>query len=178
MTPSLDQFYREDPRRQRSRESDFGSDWREQAAGPSFGVAWIDATGELYALRQDASRAVEQLGRVPQSGHPDPARSDLIVEAVLAGWEHRCGQPGSLGWARDRLRAIDGEPLAPIDWSVRCRATCCAHYGTVMPLGRSAPGRACPACGAPVVLAAHGVPPRELELELRGGAWWLARRRD
>jgi hypothetical protein len=108
VTRSLDEFYCEDPRRRRSRESDIGSDWREQAAGPSFGIAWIEATGELYALRHDASRAVELLGRVPQSGHPDPARSDLIVEAVLAGWEHRCGQPGSLGWVRERLRAIDG----------------------------------------------------------------------
>ena len=176
MTPSLDHFYSEDPRRQRSRESDFGVQWREEAAGPRFRVSWIEATGELYALRQEPSHMVELLGRVPQSGHPDPSRSDLIVEAVLAGWEHRCGPPGSLGWARERIRAVEGEPLAPIDWCIRCLATCCPRFGTVIPLGEAAPGRVCPACGAPLVVAVHGVPPRELELELRGGAWWLARR--
>ena len=175
MTPSLDQLYSEDPRRQRSRESDFGVQWHEEAAGPRFLVSWIEATGELYALRQDPSHTVELLGRVPRSGHPDPLRSDLIVEAVLAGWEHRCGQPGSLDWACERIRAVEGEPLAPIDWRVRCLATCCPRFGTVMPLGEAAPGRVCPACGAPLVVAAHGVPPRQLEL--CGGAWWLARQR-
>ena len=70
MTPSRDQLYREDPRRQRSRESDFGVDWRQEASGPRCWVSWIEATGELYALRQDESRAAELLGRVPHSGHP------------------------------------------------------------------------------------------------------------
>jgi hypothetical protein len=134
VTPSLDHFYSEEPRRQRSRESDFGVQWREEAAGPRFRVSWIEATGELYALRQDPSHMVELLGRVPRSGHPDPLRSDLIVEAVLAGWEHRCGQPGSLRWARDSVRAIEGEPLAPIDWSVRCLASCCPRPGTATAL--------------------------------------------
>jgi hypothetical protein len=177
VTPSLDHFYSEDPRRQRSRESDFGVQWREEAAGPRFRVSWIEATGELYALRQDPSHMVELLGRVPRSGHPDPLRSDLIVEAVLAGWEHRCGQPGSLRWARDSVRAIEGEPLAPIDWSVRCLASCCPRPGTATALTEAAGGPSCSACGAPLVVAAHGVPPRQLELELCGGAWWLARRR-
>lgn len=114
---------------------------------------------------------------MPRSGHPDPLRSDLIVEAVLAGWEHRCGQPGSLGWARERLRAIEDEPHAPIDRSMRCPTSRCPRSGTGVALADAAAGRACPACGAPLVVTAHGVPPRELELELRGGAWWLARRR-
>ena len=80
VTPSLDHFYSEDPRRQRSRESDFGVQWREEAAGPRFRVSWIEATSELYALRQEPSHMVELLGRLPQSGHPDPSRSDLIVD--------------------------------------------------------------------------------------------------
>jgi hypothetical protein len=114
---------------------------------------------------------------VPRCGHPGPLRSDLIVEAVLAGWEHRCGQPGSLRWARQRLATVEDEALAPIDWSVRCLASCCPRSGTAIALADAVAGRACPACGAPLVVAAHGVLPRELELELHGGAWWLARRR-
>jgi ribosomal protein S27AE len=114
---------------------------------------------------------------VPRSGHPDLLRGDLIVEAVLAGWEHRCGQTALLGWARERLYAIEREALAPIDWSVRCPASRCPRSGTATALADAAAGRGCPACGAPLVVAAHGVPARELELELRGGAWWLGRRR-
>jgi hypothetical protein len=123
------------------------------------------ASGELYALRQDASHTVELLGRVPQSGHPHPARSDLIVDAALACWEHRCGQPGSLRWARQRLAALKDEPLAPIDWSVRCLASCCPRSGTAPALADAAGGASCPGCGAPLVVAAQG------------GARWLARRR-
>jgi hypothetical protein len=63
VTPSLDQLYREDRRRQRSRESDLGVHWREHAPGPRLRISWIEATGELYALRQDASRAAELPGR-------------------------------------------------------------------------------------------------------------------
>jgi hypothetical protein len=84
------------------------------------------------------------------------------------------GQRASLD--RQRLAAVEGETLAPIDWSVRRLASCCPRSGTAMALADTVPARACPACGAPLVVAAHGVLPRELELELRGGTWWLARR--
>jgi hypothetical protein len=75
------------------------------------------------------------------------------------------------------LYAIEGEPLAPIDWSVRCPASCCPRSGTASALADAPRGRDCPACGAPLVVAVRGVRARELELELRGGAWWLARPR-
>jgi hypothetical protein len=113
---------------------------------------------------------------VPRSGHPDPLRGGLIVEAVLAGWQHRCGQTASLARARERLRAIESE-RSPRSTGAPLPASRCPRSGTATALADAAAGRDCPACGAPLVVEGHGVPPREPELELRGGAWSLARRR-
>jgi hypothetical protein len=72
-----------DPRRRRSAEVDFGVRWR-NLAGPGlpWRVAWVEATGELYAaeLGPGGPRRCVVLGRFPgQAG----------VEAFTAGWADR-----------------------------------------------------------------------------------------
>jgi hypothetical protein len=89
----LDSFYREDLRRGRSRESDFGVWHRGQV---SLRATWLEETGELYALTLTGARAgrVGLLAELPPSGHPNPRRSDLIAEAALAGWAERSAGHG------------------------------------------------------------------------------------
>jgi hypothetical protein len=66
----------------------YGSLWREFAPVPTYRVEWVRATGELYAVElsesDEARDPVEVLGVLwsrPQ------------VEACLAGWSERCGEP-------------------------------------------------------------------------------------
>ena len=64
---TLADFYGEDPRRAASREIDVGLWWRERADEPLHRAAWVQATGELYAVRLgpagDTEPAVELLAR-------------------------------------------------------------------------------------------------------------------
>jgi hypothetical protein len=96
---TLQEFYASDPRRAHSREVAYGGLWREFAPVPAYRLAWVQATGEVYAVelseRDERKDPVEVLGVLwsrPQ------------VEACLAGWSERCGGQRSLLWARDRVR--------------------------------------------------------------------------
>jgi hypothetical protein len=96
--PSLESFYRADPRRVSSREQDVGLWWREELDGPLHRAAWIADTGELYLARlgpdpQDAGERVEVLAR-----EGDRERVALLLD----GWRDHCGEPGSLAWLRER----------------------------------------------------------------------------
>ena len=108
----LEQFYEADPRRRHSEELEFGTDWDE--AGARTQVSWVEATGELYAMRDplgglqsdvigdmratpvsDEQLTVEVLGVV--SGR-------AAAEAVMSGWENAMASgPDSLAWVRDRV---------------------------------------------------------------------------
>ena len=96
---TLWEFYASDPRRARSHEVRYGSLWREFAPVPAYRLAWVETTGELYAV--ELSEADE---------HKDPVEvlgvlwSWPQVEACLAGWPERCGEQRSLLWARERVR--------------------------------------------------------------------------
>jgi hypothetical protein len=96
---TLQEFYASDPRRARSHKVGYGSLWREFAPVPTYRLAWVKVTGELYAM--ELSEADE---------HKDPVEvlgvlwSWPQVEACLAGWPERCGDQRSLLWARERVR--------------------------------------------------------------------------
>jgi len=68
----LDSFYREDPRRGRSRESDFGV-WHRGRV--SLRATWLEATGELCALTLTGARAgrVRLLAELPPRATPTRA---------------------------------------------------------------------------------------------------------
>jgi len=96
---TLQEFYASDPRRAHSHEVGYGSLWRAFAPVPAYRLAWVESTGELYAVElseaDERNDPVEVLGVLwswPQ------------VESCLAGWRERCGEQRSLLWARGRVR--------------------------------------------------------------------------
>jgi hypothetical protein len=114
----LNDFYDADPRRRASEELEFGADWSDGGARTQ--VSWIEATGELYAMRDplgalvtdvigdtraspvaDEDLVVDVLGTVPGRG---------AVEAVMSGWESAMASgPDSLAWVRDRIAHATAE---------------------------------------------------------------------
>ena len=93
---SLREFCAAFPAR-RSAEVDFGRGWRTGAV-PSHRVAWLPATGELFAVRlgprDTGGGRVELLAHVP--------RGDVLAE-MLAGWRDVCGTFDSMRWLRARV---------------------------------------------------------------------------
>lgn len=96
---TLQEFHASDPQRAQSREVRYGALWREFAPVPTYRLAWVQNTGELYAVelsepdeRKDPVEVLGVLWSRPQ------------VEACLAGWPEHCGGQRSLLWARDRIR--------------------------------------------------------------------------
>jgi hypothetical protein len=92
-------FMRQRPERLRSRERDFGLRWRDGAT--LHRVAWIEDTGELYAVQLGPPSAgggnVEVLA--------DGARDDEVA-AVLRGWRTMIDRPDSIRWLRERVRSL------------------------------------------------------------------------
>ena len=80
-----------------SPEVDYGWPWR-TGVGPAHRVAWLPATGELYAVRlgprQVGGGRVELLAHVPDAG--------LLAE-MLSGWREVCGTFDSMRWLRARV---------------------------------------------------------------------------
>jgi hypothetical protein len=125
---SLQSFYAADRRRVDSRECDVGLWWRESADGPLHRAAWVRDTGELYLVRlgprEQGGGRVEVLAIVEQHER---------LEQALEGWRKRCGEPQSLGWLRERARAIGGRVRAK-----RVEATAAlAGAGAVLAAGLS-----------------------------------------
>jgi hypothetical protein len=104
---SLAGFYTADPRRVSSRELDVGLWWREELDGPLHRAAWVSDTGELYLVRLGPQAAgggrVEVLARIDERER---------MEALLAGWRERCGEPRSLSWLRRRVARMGAAPWA------------------------------------------------------------------
>jgi hypothetical protein len=96
---SLRSFYREDERRASSSERDLGLHWRARD-GVSYRAAWVEETGELYAVRHGDSASDDRLDVL--------ARIDEeTLERELAGWQEVCesDKPGTYEWLRERAAA-------------------------------------------------------------------------
>jgi hypothetical protein len=120
----LEQFYEADPRRRHSEELEFGTDWDE--AGARTQVSWVEATGELYAMRDPLgglqSDVIGDMRATPVSNKQltvdvlgvVPGRA--AAEAVMSGWENAMASGAdSLAWVRDRVAhaaAEAGDPPA------------------------------------------------------------------
>ncbi len=107
----LNDFYDTDPRRRASEELEFGSDWDEGGARTQ--VSWIEATGELYAMRDPLGRLVSDF--IGDQSVTPVADQQLTIEvlgtvagrdaisAVMSGWEAAMAPADSLTWVRDRV---------------------------------------------------------------------------
>ncbi len=118
----LEQFYEADPRRRHSEELEFGEDWQERGARTE--VSWVEATGELYAMRDPLGHLETQLFGAETV---DPVANEDLgvqvlgvirgrenVEAVMSGWE--AAMPvgdNSLAWVRDRVANAAAEAADP-----------------------------------------------------------------
>lgn len=80
--------------------ADFGDKWWEGGTTwPKYRVAWVEETGELYAVN---------LGSVH---HPEGGQVEVLgviagrdaVEAALDGWADLDGWESQLGWVRERI---------------------------------------------------------------------------
>jgi hypothetical protein len=113
----LEQFYDADPRRRRSEELEFGNEWRENGARTQ--VSWVEATGEIYAMRDPLGALVaDVIGDTRASPVTD---EDLTVEvlgtvegrekiaAVMSGWDTAMTGDNSLSWVRERIAHADSE---------------------------------------------------------------------
>jgi hypothetical protein len=100
LAPALNDFYKHDPRRARSRERDLGLRWRARDDS-TYRAAWIADTGELYSVRH--------------GNHADEARVTVLgrldggtLERALHGWREVCDsdEPGTYEWLQERARGF------------------------------------------------------------------------
>jgi hypothetical protein len=104
--PSLAAFYAADDRRAGPREVEFGGQWLDSDWDPPWRVCWIEATGEVYAVRCRADVAEGEVELLGSFG----SRAD--VERALRGWPRVEGVRGSMPWVRRRVADL-GEPGRP-----------------------------------------------------------------
>jgi hypothetical protein len=108
----LEQFYDADPRRRHSEELEFGADWQENGARTQ--VSWVEATGEIYSMRDPLGHLDSGLfGDEYVEPEPDEALGVQIlgiitgrdaISAVMSGWDKAmAGGENSLTWVRDRI---------------------------------------------------------------------------
>jgi hypothetical protein len=123
----LEQFYDADPRRRHSEELEFGTDWQEGGARTQ--VSWVEATGELYAMRDPLGHldsdifgdmSVEPVGEEQLTIEVlGTVNGRDAVAAVMSGWEAAMAADGEngLSWVRDRVAHATTEagdpPAAP-----------------------------------------------------------------
>jgi hypothetical protein len=108
----IEEFYEEDPRRQKSEELQFGRDWHD-AHGRRYELNWVEDTGELYVMQDDPPPVwMDPFGDViPIPADVDdlrvrvlklvPGRDQLMQ--LLDGWEDVEAQPDSIAWLVRRL---------------------------------------------------------------------------
>jgi hypothetical protein len=88
----VDEFYDGDPRRRESEEVEFGSEWTNRD-GVRYELSWVQDTGELFMMTEDAGLNVQVLGRF----------SEERVRALLTGWEQAMTEPHSIEWVREQV---------------------------------------------------------------------------
>lgn len=122
---TLETFRDTDRRRRGSTERDFGVWWR--AAGQAYRVSYVEATGELIAVRMShgprlrTERTMQIATHLPGADVIEDERFEVFVLAVLDeadvgtlldGWADVCGRgPDSFRWVLDRV-AHCGDVLA------------------------------------------------------------------
>jgi hypothetical protein len=101
LNPALNDFYKHDPRRARSRERDLGLRWRARDHS-TYRAAWIEDTGELYSVRHGSPT---EGARVTVLARLDGG----TLDRTLHGWRAVCDsdEPGSYEWLQERARAVD-----------------------------------------------------------------------
>jgi hypothetical protein len=118
----LEDFYAADPRRRHSEELEFGTDWQE--AGARTEVSWLEATGEIYAMRDPLGHLNSDLfGAMSVSPVPGNVLTVEVLgvvpgrdraAAVMSGWETAMTSgENSLAWVRDRIAHADTETADP-----------------------------------------------------------------
>lgn len=95
---SLEAFYDDRPERRLSREADYGACWHNGRVNyPMWRVSYIQATGEIYAVRNDM-RGVKLLGVI----EPDPELCYYAtLDRILDGWARPTIM--RLSWVKGRL---------------------------------------------------------------------------
>jgi hypothetical protein len=118
----LEQFYEADPRRRHSEELEFGRDWND-ASGRSE-VSWVEATGEIYAMREPSGHMVE-IDPIGDERVQGPEVSELVVEVlgvvagrdavtrVMSGWEDAMPGAEGIDWVRNRIANAASETNDP-----------------------------------------------------------------
>ena len=115
-------FYAGDARRRHSEELEFGDAWSENSE--AFNVAWIAATGEVYATRHPLGGFVALVQGQGISPTRVPHRwlevevlgiveDERTVTSVMSGWPEAMPQADSLAWVRDRLEHAADERSDP-----------------------------------------------------------------
>lgn len=118
--PTLAAFYGARPERRRSPEVDYGVHWRDgRQLWPEYRVSYVQATGEVYAVRQAGrgGNAVRVLGVVPPD--EDTRRETRpwdraaayyrTLEGILDGWADDEVSGFDLAWVEARLtQAAEG----------------------------------------------------------------------
>jgi hypothetical protein len=101
----IEEFYDEDPRRQASDEIEFGREWYEN--DDRFEVAWVEETGEVYAMAEPSGRRAVTTESVTVEVLAVVEGREAIT-SVLTGWQDAMAQPESLAWVRARLAGAAG----------------------------------------------------------------------
>ena len=101
LDPALNDFYKQNPRRARSRERDLGLRWRARDDS-TYRAAWIADTGELYSVRHGSptdSARVTVLARL----------DGRTLDRALHGWREvvDSDERGSYEWLQKRAEAVD-----------------------------------------------------------------------
>ena len=115
---NIENFYNADPRRRHSEELEFGTDWLEGGARTQ--VSWVEATGELYAMRDPLgglqTDVIGDMRVTPVAGEELTVEVLGVVSgrdgiaAVMSGWEAAMpAGDNSLSWVRDRIANADTE---------------------------------------------------------------------
>lgn len=106
--PNIEAFYSENEARRRSGEADYGVWWTNPGRRDHWRVSYIQATGEVYAVRLHDGGEVEVLGVIS----PDPddgssrgpqSRYYRTLDRILEGWPEHCIALGGLAWIRTKL---------------------------------------------------------------------------
>lgn len=87
-----------DPRRRASDEVDLGGTWRAAGSPDTWRLAWLRATGELYACTTDGLDGSASCVRVLAV-----LADERAVDAALEGWRDARFAEDGLGWAMSRV---------------------------------------------------------------------------
>lgn len=123
----LEEFYEGDERRRASAEVEYGREWHD-ARGARYELSWVEATGELYAMREPDSEGalVDPFGDWVAASLPDQALTVRVLGRVMGrdalalvmdGWQEAMGRPDSIRWTLEGLHRVGArgpeEPAPP-----------------------------------------------------------------